>query len=181
MSKQETISIVVPTFRPESPTIKAFFNLTVPQGFQVEYIFVIDNPKGNISKLSALIQQQVDKRIKIIKNNHNLGASRSRNIGIENSGGNYIFFLDDDCKPDRDILEKYANAIRQHPNAPGFIGYTTSPDPVTSFQHAVQLSDMQHFWKIAKQKTDFWWGITANLFVRREAIGSVRFSDKYPK
>ena len=42
--------------------------------------------------------KKIDKRIKIIQNEKNVGAGYSRNIGISESRGDYIAFLDcDDC------------------------------------------------------------------------------------
>ena len=42
--------------------------------------------------------KKLDKRIKIIQNQKNIGAGYSRNIGMSESRGDYIAFLDcDDC------------------------------------------------------------------------------------
>lgn len=175
------ISVVIPSFRPESPTIETFMKIIVPEGYEVEYIFIVDNPKASLDYLNELSSRYKGHRIKIIQNGENLGASHSRNIGINNSKGKYVFFLDDDCKVDEEILGNYVEALEKFPNHPGYIGFTKSPKPQTSFHFAVGLSDMQHFWKIAELKKEFYWGITANLFIKREAIGDIRFPLKYPK
>ena len=40
---------------------------------------------------------------------------------------------------------------------------------------------MRHFFEIAKHKSEFYWGITANLLLKKEAIGGIRFSLDHPK
>ncbi len=110
-----------------------------------------------------------------------MGVSASRNIGIEKSKGDFILFLDDDCKFKPNLIQEYIKAYNKNPTYFGYIGLTSAPEPETNFDRAVCLSDMRHFFEIAKHKKEFFWGITANLFLKREAIGTVRFSSDHPK
>lgn len=76
---------------------------------------------------------------------------------------------------------EYVKAYENNPEYPGFIGLTSAPQPKKSFDKAVCLSDMRYFFEIAQHKSEFYWGITANLFLKKEAIGEIRFSLDHPK
>ncbi|KKK81831.1 hypothetical protein LCGC14_2809490, partial [marine sediment metagenome] len=175
------ISFIIPTTRPENKTLESFFQIDVPEGYKLEFLFIIDDPKKNVENLYGLSQKYQNFHIKIIRNERNLGASASRNIGIDNASGKFILFIDDDCIVSRDILIEYIKAYRKNPDSPGYIGITGTPEPYSSFEHAVELSDMLHFFKIAQLKREFYWGVTANLFLKREAINKIRFPKNYPK
>jgi len=175
------ISIITPTTRLENKTLESFFQIYVPEGYELEYIFIIDEPSKTPDNLLSLSQKYQNFHIEIIRNERNLGVSASRNIGIEKASGKFILFIDDDCIVKKNILIEYIKAYRKNPDSPGYIGLTNTPEPYSSFEHAVELSDMLHFFKIAKLKREFYWGITANLFLKREAINNIRFPKTYPK
>ena len=175
------ISIIIPTTRPENKSLSTFFNFIVPKGYDLEYFFIIDDPDKDITNLEEIIAENPEYEIIIIKNKQNLGTSGSRNIGLELSKGDYILSLDDDCIVKPDLIEKYIEVAEKYPNHPGFIGLTSAPEAQTSFEKGILLSDMLHFFQIAKHKEEFYWGITANLFLKREAIGKIRFPTDHPK
>ena len=58
--------------------------------------------------------QNLDSRIKIIKNDYNMGAGLSRNIGILNSKGSFIAFLDCDDLWDKDKVEIQLNFMKNN-------------------------------------------------------------------
>ncbi|MHA1248658.1 MAG: glycosyltransferase [Candidatus Helarchaeota archaeon] len=175
------ISIIIPTTRLENKTLQSFFRFKIPERYGIEYLFIIDDPSKKIDNFIKLVKKYPQFKVKIIRNAKNLGISETRNIGIENACGDFILFLDDDCIPKPNLLQKYIKAFEKNPNYPGFIGLTSAPKPVNSFDKAVCLSDMRHFFEIANYKKEFYWGITANLFLKREAIGEIRFSKDHPK
>ena len=175
------ISIIVPTTRPDNRSLETIFRFEVPIGYELEFLFIIDDPNKNLSELLNIIKKNQKFSIRIIKNAKNIGTSASRNKGIEDSLGDYILFIDDDCIVKSNLLLEYIKALEIYPNYPGYIGVTNTPQPNSSFEHAIELSDMLHFFKIAKLKEEFYWGITANLFIKREAIGDIRFPLEYPK
>ena len=175
------ISIIIPTTRPENETLGSFFTFKVPKGWDLEYIFIIDDPSKDLDNLESLIKKFPKYDINIVKNPENLGVSASRNIGIDNSKGDFILTLDDDCILNSNLIEEYIRAYNEDPDHPGYIGLTSAPDPQTSFEKAICLSDMRYFFEIALHKEHFYWGITANLFLKRSAIGDIRFSSEHPK
>ncbi len=175
------ISIIIPTTRPENHSLESFFKFNIPEGYNLEYVFIVDNPTKNLEDLIKLVKKYQNLQVKIIKNERNLGASASRNKGIEIANGDFILFLDDDCIVKPNLLTEYIKAYQKYPDHPGYVGITNTPNPKSSFDNAIELSDMLHFFRIAKLKIVFYWGITANLFIKREAIDNIRFPLNYPK
>lgn len=180
-TNMKLISIIVPTTRPENGCLESFFKFEIPENYQLEYIFIIDDPTKSLDKLKETVKKYSKWQISIIKNESNLGASRSRNIGLEKARGEFILSLDDDCEMDPKLIKEYVKAYESDPNHPGYIGLTSAPEPISNFDKAIKLSDMRHFFEIANHKNEFFWGITANLFLKREAVGNIRFSEDHPK
>jgi glycosyltransferase involved in cell wall biosynthesis len=58
-------------------------------------VIIVNDAPGSYSEIKTMIEQCLFP-IKYIENDRNLGAGESRNIGIENSSGDYICFLDSD-------------------------------------------------------------------------------------
>ena len=69
-------------------SIKSVLN----QSFR-EFEFVIVND-GSTDKTEAIINGFKDERIRYLKNNENLGISKSRNRSLLSSRGEYVFFND---------------------------------------------------------------------------------------
>lgn len=81
-----------------------------------ELILVNDKP-------GRKLKDYKDKRIRIINNKKNLGIAKSRNVAINVAKGNYIFFTDDDCEPEKDWLKEGLKTLKQT-KAIGVEGYT---------------------------------------------------------
>lgn len=89
--------------------IKAFLNQTLKES---ELILVNDCSPDNSKDI---ISKYVDPRIKVINNEINLGPGISRQIGLDNSDGEYTIFVDGDDWLEEDCLEiMYDEAIKQN-------------------------------------------------------------------
>ena len=78
-----------------------------------EIIIIYDDT--NLTDLKYIYEiQKLDNRIKVIKNNYNMGAGLSRNLGILNSRGSHIAFLDCDDLWASDKLEKQINFMKEN-------------------------------------------------------------------
>jgi teichuronic acid biosynthesis glycosyltransferase TuaG len=87
------VSIIMPYFKKESyieQSIKSILNQSY-QNFEIILINDDTENKNFINKFSKL-----DHRIRLVHNEHNLGAGLSRNRGVELSNGEYIAFCDCD-------------------------------------------------------------------------------------
>ena len=98
-------------------------NSVLNQTFQnFEIIIIYDDT--NESDLGHILEKQkLDQRIKIIRNDKNLGAGLSRNKGISMSNGDYIAFLDCDDYWHQDKLEKQINFMKKNRISFSFTSY----------------------------------------------------------
>ncbi|MBG9989997.1 glycosyltransferase family 2 protein [Pseudoalteromonas sp. NZS37] len=98
----DLVSVIVPFFS------KCYFDLDIPiksvleQSYKDIEIIIIDD-RSPVSAVKCINRYKNDERVKILKNTSNLGGGISRNVGIKESKGKYIAFLDHDDKwyPDK--------------------------------------------------------------------------------
>lgn len=91
--KPATISVVVPTRnRPESVVraVRSALDQTLPPH---EIVVVVDGPD---SATVRALEGIGDPRVAVVELAQNGGAARARNIGVSNSTGDWVAFLDDD-------------------------------------------------------------------------------------
>jgi teichuronic acid biosynthesis glycosyltransferase TuaG len=109
----ELISVIMPYYKKKDfflESIQSVLNQTY-QNFEI--IIIYDDP--NIIDLKFILEtKKLDKRIKVIKNNKNLGVGISRNIGISYSDGFYLAFLDCDDIWYKDKLEVQINFMKSN-------------------------------------------------------------------
>jgi glycosyltransferase involved in cell wall biosynthesis len=114
MNSNETpkISIVVPMYNTES-YISDCIESVLKQTFKDIELILVNDGSTQKEEFIALQYRNSDSRIKYIKQK-NSGVSIARNKGLENSIGNYIYFMDSDDKIDKKFLEtSYNKAITE--------------------------------------------------------------------
>ena len=178
------LDVIVPTFRAPRQQLEAVLQLPVPPHVSCHFIIIFDQPgdgNNDTVKHSLELKHRYDSAVRIRQNAVNLGASISRNRGLDESAADWVVFLDDDVSPDEGIIAAYADCIAKHPLASGFIGLTRIPAPVSAMHAGIVMSGVLFFWSAAvtfAEDTELPWGVTANLCARRT---DVRFDDAYPK
>lgn len=94
-----------------SQYLQELYQLLVTQPYQnIEIIFVEDCSTDNTKEL---LRSFTDSRVKVIENTHNQGAAISRNIGITNATGEYIWFPDPDDLFDKNLIAEAADILVQ--------------------------------------------------------------------
>ncbi|MBL4674907.1 MAG: glycosyltransferase [Mucilaginibacter sp.] len=174
-----SIDVIIPSYRLIAATLLPILKLEKPAGVEVRFYIIADNPAISVDK--TILDIIDDRNVFLLINPVNMGASATRNRGIEAGKGSWLLFLDDDIDVPPNLLQTYANAAIAHPNEPGFIGVVDMPPAPTLFADAVQTNGSMGVFTVARQKDSFAWGATANIMVSRQAVGEVRFSDDYPK
>ena len=174
-----SIDVVIPSYRLSPDALLPILQLKRPKDTLVKFYLVADNP--DVKPATAIMTLVNAQGVDLLINNKNIGASATRNKGMAAGQGEWILFLDDDIAVPHNLLEVYADAIQQWPGEIGFIGVVDMPAPPTPFTKAVEANGSMGIFTVAKQKPSFAWGATANMMVKREAVGDVLFSDDYPK
>lgn len=176
-----TLDIIIPSYRVQLAFLEPIFQLLSSETCNVMFIIIIDDPhSAHIVELLQKYAHRPDVRIRI--NPQNLGASASRNRGMQESAAEWVHFLDDDVVPQQDILVEAEKRIRASPKAAGFVGNTFFPVADTIFKTAVHLAGVTYFWDIAnKIANDLPWGVTANMIARRNVKDGVHYDIDFPK
>lgn len=104
-------SIITPMYNSEKYLHGYFFNVLNQKFKDFEIVCIDDNSTdGTLKTLERF--QKTDGRIKVIHNQQNLGPGTSRNIGMEECHGEYVWFVDsDDMFPSFETLDVVANWI----------------------------------------------------------------------
>lgn len=98
------ISVIIPLFNCEKFILRSIKSVQLQNLTNFEILLIDDNSVDNTYNLVTKIHKE-DKRIKILKNQKNMGTLYSRSIGVLMSQGKYIFNLDnDDLFLNNDIL-----------------------------------------------------------------------------
>ncbi|WP_436487709.1 glycosyltransferase [Chitinophaga sp. ARDCPP14] len=174
-----TIDVVMPSFRLEEKYVLPVLRLPRPDNVVIKFYLMADNP--NIVPAESIRELADNDQVFLYINEKNLGASGTRNRGITVSKGDWILFLDDDVTVTDDLLFRYAAAAAAYPDETGFIGLIHLPPPPSDFAMALIVNGNVNIFSVAANKPSFTWGATANIMVKRSAVGDVRFSTDYPK
>lgn len=197
------LDVIVPSYRVRLDYLKSICSLKVPEKVQVNFIIIVDNPDAllrsawdiegandvSLARAERILECFLSKdgnNIRVRCNNNNMGASASRNRGLDESAAEYVLHLDDDLVPNSDLLEQYARKLFEiDETVVGLVGLVRFPrSSRLPLRHAaVLMSYLTFMFEIAEQ--DIYksykgpaWGVTANILFRRT---SVRFDLAYAK
>lgn len=107
------ISIITPMYNAEK-YIEETIKSVLLQTYKNWELIIIDDMSIDNSRSIVEKYLKVDKRIKYIKNEKNLGPGISRNIAIEKSEGDYIAFLDSDDLWKENKLSNQINFMKKY-------------------------------------------------------------------
>ncbi|MFW5902859.1 MAG: glycosyltransferase family 2 protein, partial [archaeon] len=111
MDKKPLVSVIIPTYKDHEGLNKALKSVVNQTYENLEIIVVNDYPEEDIENYIEI----EDDRIKTIDVEYNRGGAGegARNIGIENSNGKYLTFLDGDDELKPDTIEKQINKLKE--------------------------------------------------------------------
>ena len=154
------VSVALVVFN-EKKYIKRCIDALLRQTYMNFEIIVIDN--GSTDGTGEIINSYNDERIKYFVENSKCGLSRLRNIGIEKSRGEFVFFTDGDCIPNKYWLEEGLRTLQDRKYV-GVEGKTYYESSNTTISNVIVES-----WK------GFY--MTCNVGYRREVLDKVNCFD----
>lgn len=119
--KSPLISIIIPIYNVEQYIYDAINSIINQTYKRLEIILVDDGSTDNSSKLCDKIAKTDERIIVIHKNNG--GLSSARNIGLNKTNGDYIYFLDGDDFVENNTIELLYKKIANKSN----IGIVSAP------------------------------------------------------
>ena len=106
------ISVIIPVYNVEA-YLPRCLDSVLRQTFQdIEILCINDcSTDGSLAVLEQYAKQ--DRRIKVFSNKENIGGALSRNVGLNNATGTYVYFIDSDDWIDADYLEVMLKTIKE--------------------------------------------------------------------
>lgn len=95
---------------------------------QVDEVIVVDNASHDDSLSQLMASFSGDPRMKVIRNQENLGFAAACNIGAEHCTGSYLFFLNPDCVLAPNSVKKLVQVLDDYPDVGMVGGFLCNPD-----------------------------------------------------
>jgi len=111
------VSIIIPTYRRTEYIDRAISSVLGQTYPNIEIIVVDDNGDGTPERdkmINMMEKYKNNPKVRYIKNDINLGGAAARNVGIDQSTGCYITFLDDDDEYMPTKIEVQYNEMIKH-------------------------------------------------------------------
>ena len=106
------VSINIPVYKCENYITRCLESVKAQTYQNIEIILINDcTPDNSISLIEKFIKNNLNLNIKLLHHKENSGLSVVRNTGIDNSTGEYIYFLDSDDDITSDCIEKLVKNV----------------------------------------------------------------------
>lgn len=168
------VSVIIPAYNAED-TIKQCIEGIHNQTYKnIEVIVIDDGSTDNTAKIAATL------KCKLIKLNKNMGAGNARNSGLKAAVGDYIYFIDSDCVPEKDCIERLMTGFSKAKEI-GLVGGTciTPPDIDNILNLAHDVTERyKDFQNLDEKYMVYLSG--ANLCIKKEVVDRVGvFNEKF--
>lgn len=145
------ISIILPVYNAALYIKECILSIIQQTYKNYELIIIDDCSKDNsIDIIFGILEEHKYIPVKFIKNKTNLGISATRNIGIKESSGDFIFFIDSDDFISKDCLKSFIILLNKYPNVDiisgSYINY-----PQKQNQNVIQYNGIPEFINDKKQ------------------------------
>ncbi len=134
------VSVIIVTYnRPND--LKECLNSILMQTYWPLEVVIVDN--GNIKDSAEIVEnireafQKTNIALKYIKNEKENSLTIGRNIGVENSIGEIILFLDDDMVLEKNYLEEIIRVYEKYPQSMGVQGYIVPLKKRSKFKNLI--------------------------------------------
>lgn len=161
-----TISVVIPLYRAESLIGDCLRGLFAA-GFDPSEIVVVDDcsPDRSAEESRAL-------GVRVLSTETNIGAANARNLGVRETSGEILMFVDQDVVVHRDVREVVLRFFREHPGYSALFGaYDDAPSAPGRVSRIRNLLHRHVHVRDAGDAVTYWTGLGAIRRAAFEAVG----------
>ncbi|HKO51607.1 MAG TPA: glycosyltransferase family A protein [Polyangiaceae bacterium] len=167
-SEVPSLSVVVPTRNRAEHTVACLEAILANTG--LDEVVVVDQSDGH--ETEQKIWSLNDARVRYLRTDTR-GVTRARNIGIEATNCEIIAFTDDDCRVARDWASSIARVFAADAEVGVVCGSVRIPEDIRDVGFVMSFEPSVREWQNRYPPFGSDWGITANLAVRRSALGRI--------
>tara|TARA_B100000902_G_scaffold393945_1_gene449238 strand:- start:4720 stop:5664 length:945 start_codon:yes stop_codon:yes gene_type:complete len=168
MSKYPVLSLVIPTWN-RKPVLNKILNSLTKQNFKRPFEIIIcdSNSKDGTKELMLRYNNYPNLIIKYFNLANNI--SIKRNFGLKYAKSNNIVFLDDDCVPEKNYIDKYFKLLNNSDDKSIYCGIVKFPKQKL-FQNYYKYRQSRHFLKYDQNYLDENTIVTMNMGIKRSLI-----------
>lgn len=148
------VSIVIPVHNAEK-FIEETIKSVIAQTYTDWELLLVDDCSKDASKTIASGYEALDKRIRLIALEENVGAAKARNVGIKESKGAYLAFLDADDIWVKEKLERELKFMKEKQAAFVFSGYEFADEQAVGTGKIVKVPETINYKQALKNTTIF--------------------------
>ncbi len=152
----ETVSIIVPVYNAEKYIVETMEHVAAQTYEDWELLLVVDGCGDDCARVIREYQKTTgEKRLRLMVNEENMGAARSRNRGLLAARGRYIAYVDADdlWKPEK--LERQLQYMREKQAAFVFTGYEFADEEGAGTGRVVHVPSRLTYREALKNTTIF--------------------------
>lgn len=164
--ESNVVSIIVPVYNADK-YLEDCLNSIINQTYRALEIIIIDD--GSTDNSSAIIQDfaRKDERIIHIKKT-NSGVSSTRNIGLSNASGRYVYFCDADDMLHERIIEILVKSLKN--NNISIVGYSNDIHEMVVEKRTHVLDRIELIQKIIRGNGFLWNKLFINSIIQENGI-----------
>lgn len=172
--KQPLISVIIPCYNCESFIVRCVKSIVKNTYKNLEIICINDGSKDGTLDLLYSLKYKYS-QLKVLSKD-NGGQGSARNIGIDNSTGEYIAFVDSDDTVTNGYFETLVNNIGDSDIVVCNYNYINSNSIVPNKESIVGTIDANSFWNY-NFVDPIWAVVPWNKLYKRELFNNVRFKE----
>ena len=154
--EQALVSIIVPVYNVEKYICETIECVRKQTYGNWELLLVEDCSKDNtVAVILEYLDEVQDARVRLIRQEKNNGAARSRNRGLREAGGRYIAYLDADDLWVPEKLEKELAFMKEKQAAFAFTGYEFADENGKGLGKVVRVPEILTYKEALKNTTIF--------------------------
>lgn len=168
---EKLVSVVIPTYNRKEKLIRAIESVLNQTYRNIEIIVIDDNSDFNVQDYLNTQSNLINSRIKVIRNESNLGPSLSRNKGAQEAQGEFVAFLDSDDIFLKNKIQKQVDAITQENADFCYCGWSWIDEETNKTINNRKVSKVG----LIEEKPRYYYNIVQDLLVSRNCFQSVKF------